>query len=103
MATISGFPEVAPGVQFDKPVLFVAGERSSYLAPQQEPVVRRLFPKAQVTVIDGAGHWVHAEKPEEFLAVARAGAGRGVGRPLATVGAEIALRRPMSSPPGRGH
>ena len=50
-------------------MLFVAGERSDYLSPGQEPVVRRLFPQADVTVVAGAGHWVHAEKPSEFLAV----------------------------------
>jgi len=69
METISGFPEVPDGMQFNKPVLFVAGERSDYLSPSQEPIVRRLFPQADVTVVPGAGHWVHAEKPTEFLGV----------------------------------
>ena len=69
MDTISGFPAVPSGLQFGKPVLFVAGETSDYLSPDHEPVVRRLFPQAEVTVVPGAGHWVHAEKPAEFLAV----------------------------------
>lgn len=69
MEAISGFPDVPPGVRFDKPVLFVAGEHSDYLSPTQEPIVRRLFPDADVSVVRGAGHWVHAEKPAEFLAV----------------------------------
>ena len=69
MGTISGFPEVPVGMQFAKPVLFVAGERSDYLSPSHEPVVRRLFPQADVAVVADAGHWVHAEKPAEFLAV----------------------------------
>ncbi len=69
MGTIAGFPEIAPGVQYDKPVLFVAGERSDYLSPEQEPTVRRLFPRAELAVVPGAGHWVHAEKPAEMLAV----------------------------------
>jgi pimeloyl-ACP methyl ester carboxylesterase len=68
METISGFPDVPPGLQFDKPVLFIAGERSGYLSPSQEPTVRRLFPQADVTVVAGAGHWVHAEKPDDFVA-----------------------------------
>jgi len=69
MGTIAGFPEIAPGVQYDKPVLFVAGERSDYLSPAREPTVRRLFPRAELAVVPGAGHWVHAEKPAEMLAV----------------------------------
>jgi esterase len=69
METISGFPDFPDGPQFNKPVLFVAGERSDYLSPSQEPIVRRLFPQADVTVVPGAGHWVHAEKPTDFLRV----------------------------------
>ncbi len=69
METISGFPEVPPKAQFRKPVLFIAGERSDYVAQGHYPAVRSLFPRAETTVIRGAGHWVHAEKPDEFLDV----------------------------------
>ena len=71
MSTISGFPDLPDGMVYDKPVLFVAGEKSDYLHPDQEPVVRRLFPHATVAVVPEAGHWVHAERPAEFLAVLR--------------------------------
>jgi pimeloyl-ACP methyl ester carboxylesterase len=27
----------------------------------------RLFPNAQLVEIPGAGHWVHADKPAEFI------------------------------------
>lgn len=69
MGTIAGFPDTPPDVQYKKPVLFVAGERSDYLAPDHEPAVRRLFPQADLAVVPGAGHWVHAEKPVELLAL----------------------------------
>lgn len=32
------------------------------------PDIYRLFPNARIQHIDGAGHWVHAEKPHQFLA-----------------------------------
>jgi len=35
---------------------------------QDEPVILELFPSAQIVTIEGAGHWVHAEQPERFLA-----------------------------------
>lgn len=28
-----------------------------------------MFPNAEFKVIDGAGHWVHSEKPNEFLQI----------------------------------
>ncbi len=31
------------------------------------PEIQRLFPGAQVEHIVGAGHWIHFEKPLEFL------------------------------------
>ena len=49
------------------PSLFVAGGRSSYIKPEHRPVIARLFPEAEHTVIEGAGHWVHPERPAEFL------------------------------------
>lgn len=31
--------------------------------------IKRLFPAAEFETIAGAGHWVHADKPNELLAV----------------------------------
>jgi esterase len=59
--------DVACNHSFDGPVLFVKGELSSYLQLSDLPVVRNCFPKAEMIEIKGAGHWVHADKPEEFL------------------------------------
>ena len=46
--------------EFNGEVLFVKGTESSYLDASYESVVIRLFPKAVIESIDGAGHWVHA-------------------------------------------
>jgi pimeloyl-ACP methyl ester carboxylesterase len=29
--------------------------------------IERLFPRAEFEVIEEAGHWVHAERPADFL------------------------------------
>jgi esterase len=71
MPILSGFPELPPGTAFAGPTLFIAGERSAYLRPEQRPAIERLFPKAQLVTIPGAGHWVHAERREAFLARVR--------------------------------
>jgi len=66
---ILAFPDVPPGQAFEKPTLFVAGGRSNYIRPEHHAAIRRLFPDAGIEVIPGAGHWVHAEAPREFVAL----------------------------------
>ena len=64
---IAGFPDLPADIAYPRPALFVAGARSNYMQPGHEPVVRRLFPQARISRIEGAGHWVHAEQPRAFL------------------------------------
>ncbi len=73
LATIGGFPDAAElaGATFDRPVLWVAGERSDYVRPDHLPAMRRLFPRTTQVVIKGAGHWVHSERPEAFTSALR--------------------------------
>lgn len=53
---------------FEKPALVIRGTRADYVADSDLPALRRLFPAVEVGEID-AGHWVHAEAPEEFAAM----------------------------------
>jgi esterase len=64
---IVGFPDLPVNTAYRGPTLFVAGARSDHIRPEHEPGIRRLFPQAQITRIEGAGHWVHAEQPRAFL------------------------------------
>ncbi len=57
---------------FEKPTLFVCGSQSDYVKDGDWPAIKRLFPKAELVTIEGAGHWVHADKPKELLEVLRA-------------------------------
>jgi esterase len=54
---------------FDKPVLFVRGSRSGYIKDEDFPLIKTLFPQAELVTVEGAGHWVHADKPAELLAI----------------------------------
>ncbi|CAM9435357.1 unnamed protein product, partial [Hapterophycus canaliculatus] len=47
--------------------LFVAGGNSRYVRSQHLKEIGRLFPKFVVSTIKGAGHWVHADNPQETL------------------------------------
>ena len=51
-------------VSFEGETLFIAGGKSDYIIAEDHDIIGRFFPKAQIEVIEGAGHWVHAEKPE---------------------------------------
>ncbi len=64
---IGGFPDLDES--FDRPVLWVAGERSPYVQPEHGETMRRLFPKVRSVTVKGAGHWVHSEQPEAFVTI----------------------------------
>ncbi len=62
------FPLDADVQPFRRPALFVRGAQSDYVLPEDEAIIRTLFPHAGIITIEGAGHWVHAEQPARFLA-----------------------------------
>jgi esterase len=70
LADLGDWPELhtAP---FRGPVLWVAGGNSDYITPEYAPAMRALFPRTQLFTIKNAGHWVHSEQPEVFIAVLR--------------------------------
>ncbi|MDN3652243.1 alpha/beta fold hydrolase [Thalassotalea ponticola] len=51
---------------FDGEVLFIKGANSNYITTEHQPVILQRFPKAKAKIIQGAGHWLHAEKPVAF-------------------------------------
>jgi pimeloyl-ACP methyl ester carboxylesterase len=68
METLIGFPDLGDA-RYDGPALFIGGGKSDYITPEHEPAIRRHFPAATVEMVPGAGHWIHAERPEEFAAL----------------------------------
>ncbi len=51
---------------FEGPALFVRGGASDYVADEDRELIISFFPDAEIVSIDGAGHWVHADRPQEF-------------------------------------
>ncbi len=70
METLVGW-EVPEGASHGGPALFIAGGASAYVKPEHEAAIRALFPRATVERVPEAGHWIHAEKPQEVLALTR--------------------------------
>lgn len=66
-AQVSEVGEALPAqATFQKDTLFLRGDRSEYIGETDEPIIHRHFPKAQIITISNAGHWLHAENPEDF-------------------------------------
>ena len=53
----------------DLPILFVGGSRSKYIKEEDMGQISQLFPSYKYSVIEDAGHWVHADQPERLLEV----------------------------------
>ena len=70
---LSGWPAdrlegLAP---FERPVLWMAGAESGYVRREHDEQMRRLFPHTRKIVVKGAGHWVHAQRPEVVVEALR--------------------------------
>lgn len=60
----AALPEAA---RYEGPVLFIRGGASDYVRDSDMEGIRHHFPKAELQTIPGAGHWLHAEQPEDFF------------------------------------
>lgn len=79
---IATFPPI-DAYRFEGPVLFIGGGASDYIQygfkyllilfdllisrKTDHDQILKMFPKAEFQYIEGAGHWLHSEKPTEFL------------------------------------
>jgi len=51
---------------FEGETLFLRGANSGYISKEDEPLIQAHFPEAVVKTVANAGHWLHAENPEDF-------------------------------------
>jgi len=73
MPDLTGFPAELRQKQFTGPITALAGALSDYVPRSDTSVFAPMFPDLVLEVIDGAGHWVHADQPVKFTeAVLRA-------------------------------
>ena len=69
MPRITAAPETPVNTQYTGMTLFVRGEHSDYILPEHHGIILELFPRAEITTVEEAGHWVHAERPKQFMQV----------------------------------
>lgn len=53
------------------PTLFIRGGQSDYITREDLPAIKEQFPNSRVETIAYAGHWVHAQAPDEVVALIR--------------------------------
>nr|XP_056721311.1 protein ABHD11 [Euleptes europaea] len=63
---IMSFPDFQ--TPYSGPTLFLGGSKSGYISSNDYPEIERLFPQAEIQYVPDAGHWVHADQPQLFLA-----------------------------------
>lgn len=49
------------------PSLFIKGGNSNYINEDDEDLIFKHFTDAEIQTVDEVGHWLHAEKPQEFF------------------------------------
>ena len=59
------------GIEFLKgkvltPTYFIKGGNSNYINSSDEDIIKEHFSNFKISTIDNAGHWLHAEYPEDF-------------------------------------
>lgn len=52
--------------RFEGDTLFLRGDKSEYIGHQDETIIKNHFPNSKIVTIANAGHWLHAENPEDF-------------------------------------
>ena len=55
-----------PLTQFDGETLFLRGENSGYITESDKDLITTHFAKSEVVTVKNAGHWLHAENPDDF-------------------------------------
>ena len=59
--------EVNSDNKFTARVYFFKGSRSEYVLDTDKHLINKLFPKSKFITIQNAGHWLHADNPNDFL------------------------------------
>ncbi|WP_457353138.1 alpha/beta fold hydrolase [Roseateles sp. P5_D6] len=71
MPQLCGFPSELLGASYAGPLTVIAGRDSDYVVQLDGAAFRPMFPRVEVQVVEGAGHWVHADQPAAFVACVR--------------------------------
>ena len=69
VADAEGWPDFGPDASYAGRTLFLRAENSHYVLPEHEGAIRRFFPRATIATLRDAGHWLHADRPDDFARI----------------------------------
>jgi pimeloyl-ACP methyl ester carboxylesterase len=55
-----------PLTVFEEKALFLRGENSGYINDDDKVLIEAHFPESEIVTVKNAGHWLHAENPNDF-------------------------------------
>jgi pimeloyl-ACP methyl ester carboxylesterase len=64
---ISDNYNIIPSTRY--PVLFIRGGLSGYIQDADYAEIRRMYPNAEIIILEGTTHFLHTEKPDEFASI----------------------------------
>ncbi len=71
---IQDYAAISEGIDFSVPfsgdTLFMKGSESDYINTNYQDAILARFPNSKAKIIQGTGHWLHAEKPVAFNKIA---------------------------------
>ena len=59
--------KVESAEKFNGEVYFFKGSKSEYIMEKDKDLIYKLFPESKFIKIQNAGHWLHADNPNDFL------------------------------------
>jgi pimeloyl-ACP methyl ester carboxylesterase len=69
-STLTSWVDTPDLQRFPGQTLFIGGGASGYIKPEYTDQIKALYPSAQIAMIPGGSHYVHYERPAEFVDIA---------------------------------
>jgi len=63
--------EQIKGDSFEEPALFIRGANSKYVLESDIDYINSIFPNSALATVANAGHWIHAEQPQDLMKLVR--------------------------------
>lgn len=94
---LCGFPSPLRYLATDLPLHAIVGAQSDCVQPVEAARYQPMFPGVRIEVIEGAGHWVHADRPQALLASLRRGLAAAAERAATPTPMRAAMTRPTGA------
>jgi len=57
--------------KYEGETLFLRGSKSGYIEDMDAILIKKQFPNSEIKTVSDAGHWLHAENPDQFYQIVK--------------------------------